>query len=235
MTNVRSLLCMGLAWLTVVGIASAGTLEERFATLEFGFVDLGDDFEAVEDYLDDVYVYGASLHLPLAQNVSVIGNISRTSIKGRFNEDGMRASLKTDLTAATVGGQVHFLPHNIINPFVGVSYSFTRVDVEIRLDDERAKDDDWERALLLSAGAELNFTDDFSLLLGFTRTDPQGSSSLFEDDLDEGFGDDADDARNSVNAALNFWVNDQILLSGTFNQDLEDDTRIFGVRVGFAF
>ena len=231
----RLLIVLMTLWATN-GVVSAATVGERFISVEFGMVDTGDDLELIEDYLDDIYVYGASLQLPFADHFAVIGSVSRTSIKGDFSEDGISASMQIDLMALTAGAQIHLLPGQLINPFVGAAYSFTKVDVEVSLLDEKAKDDDWEQALILAAGAEVNFTDQFSLVVSFARSDRQDSSSLFADELE---GQDLlgspEEKRNSVNASLNYWLSQQFLVSATYARDLEDDTSIIGARLGLRF
>lgn len=221
---------------SVADVTFASTLGQRIVSGELGIVQLGDDFDEVDDFLDDIYVYGLALQLPIGDYVALLANVSRTTIKGDVNEDGTRFSLNMDLTSFTGGAQVHFMPGQQINPFIGAAYSYTLVDVELRAGGETAKDDDWESALILSAGVEISFTKQLSLLVGVSRTDGQTTADLFGDELGgDLLGGDVKDKRNSVNAALNFWLADNFLVGGTFWQDLEDDTRIFGGRLGFRF
>lgn len=226
---------VALIVVSLVDVSHASTLGKRIVSGELGIVQLGDDFDEVESFLDDIYVYGVGLQLPLGDYLSLLANVSRTSINGSISEVGMRASLDSDLTAFVGGARLQFLPGQMINPYVGVAYSYTLVEVEVRAMDERFSDDDWESALILSAGVEISFTDQLSVLIGVARTDGQ-SPDLFSDELGADLGDaDIEDTRNSINASVNFWLSDNFLLGGTFWQDLEDDTRIIGGRLGFRF
>ncbi len=222
-------------WVLVLGLAatlaaapsparSQGIVGERMIGIQANRVDLGGDLKEFDEFLDDIYAFGAILQLPLGANFEILANANYMKISGEW--EGF--SLNAPVTTFSGGVRVNFLPASVFNPFIGGAYAISRYDLEIKGHGERFKEDETEKAIILSAGAEIALGERAALMASFSRSMPQGSDRDF--DL---MG--ADDDRDTIAVALSFWATDSIVLGANYAQELEDDTQTFGVSLGFRF
>ncbi len=208
--------------------AEANTLHRRIIGLSAGRIEPGGDLKDLTESLDDIYTFGVFAAIPFNDYVALIGNIGRTEITGDFRESGFALDLETTIMAYSGGVRFSVMPREVFNPFVSASYSYSTIDVKIKANGESMSDDFNEKAIVLAGGAEIALGDRFSVIGAFARVMPQDQD---EDDLEIFTSDD----RDVISVALNFWLTDNVLLGGTFAQELEDDSQTYQIAVGFSF
>lgn len=226
MNKLFALLTALAMLVSAVGFVEASTLDKRIIAVQGSRIDLGGDLDEFSDYLDDIYSFGLFFHFPLGDYFALQAQANRMTIKGSAPE--FRASLDSTVTSLSGGLLVQFLPRSMINPFVAASYTYAMVDVDVSLDGEQFKDDDSEQAVSLTGGLEWSIGERFSVIGSFTRTRPQSRDRDFDIQ-------NADDDQDSIGISINAWITERFLGAVYFAQELEEDTRTYGLRLGLQF
>lgn len=204
----------------------ASTFDKRIIAIQGSRIDLGGDLEEFSDYLEDIYAYGVTFQFPLSDYFALLAEANRTTIEGSAPE--YQISFESTITSISGGIRLQFLPHTVFNPFVSAAYNYAMVDVDVRLANQTYKEDDTENALSFSGGAEISMGDRLSLVGSFTRTSPESRDRDF--DIGE-----AENDTDSIGIVLNAWLTEHLLGSLFFAQELEEDTRTYGLRLGLRF
>ena len=198
--------------------ADARYLGKRYVGLGIGYVTPGDD--AVKEFDDSIISYGANIRLPASTNIDFIANVGQAKIGGDmpvydpyYNRTYI---VDVDGTSTSVGGgiQIHFLPTEQVDPYLGVGFLWSKVEFESL--GESTDDDD--TGVVAGGGVEISINEQVSVSGGITY-----QSEMFdEDDILGGIG-------------LNIWVKPQFLLSvsAEYGFDSEDFGISGGIGIGF--
>ncbi len=239
-----------MVWVSAVPALAGGTLDRRLLNVSFGKVELGGDMEMFSDVFDDIYTYGVGVALPLGDYFALLGSVNRTTTSASVVDEDL--SLKADLTALAFSGgaRLHLKSDYPLTPFVTALYSHTIGEAKIRTGAESGKIEITEGSVILNAGLELALGDRFSVMAAVSRIMEQNSDlkingedvdldDVGDEDFDEvdagGLsGDDKEDI-TIINAAVNFWLTDNFVISALVAYDIDNETRTYQASLGLSF
>lgn len=238
-----------VVWVSAFPVLAGGTLDRRLLNVSFGKVELGGDMEMFSDYLDDIYTYGVGVALPLGDYFALLGGVNRTTTSASFADQDF--SLDADLTALAFSGgaRLQLKSEFPLTPFASALYSHSIGEVKIKAPEQSGKIETTEGSVILNAGVEIALGDRFSVMAAVSRIMEQSSDlkvngedvdidDVDEDDLDVDAGglsgDDKEDL-TIINAAVNFWLTDNIVISALAAYDIDNETKTYQGSLGLSF